>query len=244
VRDLIPSGRRNQELTSAAGTVRWRGLEEIRAALAVMNERRCDPPLEAEEGAKIATSVARYEPVGDVVHVSFNGHGSSQPPEFNRTDLGDAGRLIHRHGHNLRNCLLWGKLLVYDDRRFRVDDTGEVYRLAADTVARIYQEAAAAPDEKRRKALAKLAMRSEAGQIAAPRQVLEHLVFNDKPVNLDALSSRQKEILELVGEGLSNARIAERLFVSVSTAKQHLRAAYKVLGVSSRTEAVRLIRSH
>ena len=81
------------------------------------------------------------------------------------------------------------------------------------------------------------------GQIAAPRQLLEYLVFNDKPIELDALSSRQREILDLVGEGLSNARIAEQLFLSESTVKQHLRAAYKVLGVNNRTEAVRLIRS-
>jgi DNA-binding NarL/FixJ family response regulator len=83
------------------------------------------------------------------------------------------------------------------------------------------------------------------GQIAAPRQLLEYLVFNDKSIiELDALTSRQKEILELVDKGLSNARIAERLFLSESTIKQHLRAAYKVLGVNNRTEAVRLIRSH
>ena len=81
------------------------------------------------------------------------------------------------------------------------------------------------------------------GQIAAPRQLIEYLVSNDKPIVLDALSSRQKEILELVGEGLSNARIAERLFLSESTIKQHLRAAYKLLGVNNRTEAVRLIQS-
>ena len=58
-----------------------------------------------------------------------------------------------------------------------------------------------------------------------------------------SLGTRQKEILGLVGEGLSNAQIAERLFLSESTIRQHLRAAYKVLGVNNRTEAVRLIRS-
>ena len=79
------------------------------------------------------------------------------------------------------------------------------------------------------------------GQIAAPRQLLEYMIATDKPVNLDILSSRQNEILELVGKGLSNAEIAERLFLSESTVKQHLRSAYKVLGVSNRTEAARLV---
>jgi len=79
------------------------------------------------------------------------------------------------------------------------------------------------------------------GRIAAPRQLLEYMISTDKPVDLDFLSSRQKEILELVSEGLSNAEIAERLFLSESTVKQHLRSAYKLLGVSNRTEAARLV---
>jgi DNA-binding NarL/FixJ family response regulator len=42
--------------------------------------------------------------------------------------------------------------------------------------------------------------------------------------------------------GLPNAEIAGRLFLSESTIKQHLRAAYKALGVKNRTEAASLIR--
>ncbi len=79
------------------------------------------------------------------------------------------------------------------------------------------------------------------GQLAAPRQLLEYMVSTDRPVDLDGLSSRQKEILALVGDGLGNAEIAERLYLSESTIKQHLRSAYKVLGVSNRTEAARLV---
>jgi DNA-binding CsgD family transcriptional regulator len=45
-----------------------------------------------------------------------------------------------------------------------------------------------------------------------------------------------------VVEELSNAEIARRLFLSESTIKQHLRTAYKLLGVSNRTEAANLFR--
>ena len=79
------------------------------------------------------------------------------------------------------------------------------------------------------------------GEIVAPRKLLEYLIANDDPTELDALTARQSEILQLVAEGLSNAQIAKTLFLSESTVKQHLRAAYKVLGVSDRKEAARLI---
>ena len=82
------------------------------------------------------------------------------------------------------------------------------------------------------------------GEIVAPRQLLEYLITNQELVDLDALSIRQREILDLVGEGLTNAQIAKRLFLTESTVKQHLRSAYKALGVSNRTEAVRLIRNN
>jgi DNA-binding NarL/FixJ family response regulator len=79
------------------------------------------------------------------------------------------------------------------------------------------------------------------GEIVAPRKLLEYLIANDDPTDLDNLTARQREILQLVAQGLSNAQIARSLFLSESTVKQHLRATYKVLGVSDRKEAARLI---
>ena len=81
------------------------------------------------------------------------------------------------------------------------------------------------------------------GEIVAPRQLLEYLISNDDLVDLSILSKRQREILELVVEGLANAQIAKRLYLTESTVKQHLRAAYKALGVKNRTEAARLVRN-
>jgi|SRR5215204_2631909 DNA-binding NarL/FixJ family response regulator len=80
------------------------------------------------------------------------------------------------------------------------------------------------------------------GELVAPRELISYLIALEEPANLGALSARQSEILELVVEGLSNAEIGRRLFLSESTIKQHLRAAYKILGVNNRTEAANLIR--
>jgi DNA-binding CsgD family transcriptional regulator len=68
------------------------------------------------------------------------------------------------------------------------------------------------------------------------------LADGESSANLDILSHRQREILELVVGGFTNAQIAKRLFFSESTVKQHLRAAYQLLGVSNRTEAAKLVR--
>jgi putative DNA primase/helicase len=194
VGDRIPSGQRNKELTSLAGSMRRRGMgeAEILAALQVANERRCVPPLDATEVEGIARSVARYDPAdgypsGDVVRVAFNGRGGGEEqPAFNLTDLGNSERLVHRHGGDLLYCWAWGTWLVYDGRRYAKDDTGEVYRRAADTVASIYAEAAASPDEERRKALAKHAVRSEGG--SRIREMVD-LARSKVPVKQDALDA-------------------------------------------------------
>jgi DNA-binding NarL/FixJ family response regulator len=82
------------------------------------------------------------------------------------------------------------------------------------------------------------------GEVVAPRKLLEFLIANEDPADLDALTPRQRDILELVTEGLSNAQIAKRLFLSESTVKQHLRGAYKILGVKDRKEVAKLISSY
>ena len=52
------------------------------------------------------------------------------------------------------------------------------------------------------------------------------------------LTERELEVLSLLVEGLPNAEIADRLVVSIATAKFHVRGILSKLGVSSRTEAV------
>jgi len=52
------------------------------------------------------------------------------------------------------------------------------------------------------------------------------------------LTPRQAEVLRLLGEGLSTEAIADRLGIAVETARNHIRAVLRGLGVHSRLEAV------
>jgi DNA-binding NarL/FixJ family response regulator len=82
------------------------------------------------------------------------------------------------------------------------------------------------------------------GELAAPMGLLRYLLSQKENPKIGDLSARQREILEMVVEGLSNAEMAGRLYLAESTIKQHLRAAYRVLGVRNRTEAAKTMRHH
>jgi DNA-binding NarL/FixJ family response regulator len=52
-----------------------------------------------------------------------------------------------------------------------------------------------------------------------------------------AFSIRERQVLQLVAEGLTNSEIADRLYLSESTIKCHLSSGFRKLGVCSRAEA-------
>ncbi len=96
--------------------------------------------------------------------------------------------------------------------------------------------------------IARALQKAQTGQEVLPRDLLLELVnemmAKERKPDLSGLGARKIEILEMVAEGLSNAQIAERVYLSESTIKQHLGAAYKELGVKNRNQAAGLVRSH
>lgn len=59
-----------------------------------------------------------------------------------------------------------------------------------------------------------------------------------QPTLVESLSARELEVLHLIAEGLSNYAIAQKLFLSTSTVKVHIKHIYGKLEVNSRTQAV------
>lgn len=55
---------------------------------------------------------------------------------------------------------------------------------------------------------------------------------------MSELSSREKEVADLVAKGLSNEEVAQRLFVTEKTIKFHLTSIYEKLGVRSRAQLI------
>jgi DNA-binding NarL/FixJ family response regulator len=77
-------------------------------------------------------------------------------------------------------------------------------------------------------------------QVVAGRRVYPASVLLDEPAAAVALSRRQRDVLRLVAQGLSNQEIAAELTITVNTVKFHVRTIFRELGIHNRVEAARL----
>ncbi len=143
----IQEGQRNSTLLSLAGSMRHKGMTagEIESALMVVNQGRCQPPLEEKEVLAIVKSVSRYEPATNV----------------HRSDTGNATMLVDEYGDTLRydhkrkRWLRWGK------HRWEINYDGHISRLAQKIARERYSRAAAIKDLGEREKEAKWAIASE-----------------------------------------------------------------------------------
>jgi DNA-binding NarL/FixJ family response regulator len=72
------------------------------------------------------------------------------------------------------------------------------------------------------------------GELWADRKTLSHLVRELLSEANHHLTRREAEIQALLGEGLRNHEIADRLFISPQTVRWHLRSMYSKLGTHDR----------
>lgn len=57
-------------------------------------------------------------------------------------------------------------------------------------------------------------------------------------IRIARLTEREREVIQLIGEGLRNRQIAERMYISESTVRNHLSSIFAKLGVSDRFELI------
>lgn len=85
---------------------------------------------------------------------------SDQQAPNHYTDMGNARRLVERHGDKIRYVKQWG-WLVWDGKRWKIDETEQIMAFAKETVRSMYQEASEVLDEQKRQLIVNHAKNSE-----------------------------------------------------------------------------------
>jgi two-component system, NarL family, nitrate/nitrite response regulator NarL len=119
-------------------------------------------------------------------------------------------------------------------------DAGSLRRAVRLGASGIVQKEAAA------EVLLKAIERVRAGEVWLDRSITASLIAeiaqggengqDPEAARIASLSAREREVITLIGEGLSNKRIAERLSISEITVRHHLTSIFAKLDVSDRLE--------
>ncbi|RBM19317.1 DNA-binding response regulator [Prauserella sp. PE36] len=89
-------------------------------------------------------------------------------------------------------------------------------------------------------------------EVAAGRSLLDPVTTarlldkmrHPEPDRLAELSERERSVLELIGQGMSNREIAERLFLAEKTVKNYVTSLLAKLGMQRRTQAAAWVARH
>lgn len=82
------------------------------------------------------------------------------------------------------------------------------------------------------------------GSVELKRDARINGVNGDTHSNASTLTERELEVIRLVAEGLSNANIAERLFISTNTVARHIAGIFSKTESENRVQAANYAREH
>ena len=141
--DGVAQGGRNDAVFRLACTLRRKNMSyDVAKNQVIVAARNCTPSLPDSEAIKCLDSAWKY------------------PPRYKKSDVGNANRLINKHGANIRYIHEHKRWIYWGDGRWEIDNDGEIFRRAKDTILAIHTEVAETnPDN--REALSKFALRSE-----------------------------------------------------------------------------------
>lgn len=197
-------------LTEAACTLLGRSADEL------LGLRVPDLLREPDTGEELLRSAqeAGSRPVSGWVTLGDPDPTAASPVPGRRVAVG----VINRLGQRPLDALLWHKLPIDDPpiNAARKAHTGEYAAFLERRLSEIAKEVERAG----------LAIRSHG---APPARLLP---------GLERLSDREREVLDLLTRGLRVPTIAERLFVSQSTVRNHVSALFRKLGVQSQAELI------
>jgi putative DNA primase/helicase len=143
--------------------------EEVHEIMSFTNKYFFFPPLEHREFIATLKSALKHEPSGKNYGlppaVPPIQQVSNKEPKFNLTEMGNAERLVHRNGLNLKYCIEFEEWLLWNGKTWIEDRKKQIERIAIKTFREMFGEATKEEDMTKRNELVKWAQSSEKSSI-------------------------------------------------------------------------------
>lgn len=161
--ETIAEGTRDDQLFKIGCSMRSKGasFEDILATLFEVNVVRVEPPLDEQQVVQKAEQAARYV-AGDIVSPQ---NSSKNLLDYPDSDMGNAQRLIQRHGIDLKYCTEWKEWLIWDGTVWTKDESFEIDRRAVETIRAFHDEAKKAYEK-----LKKDLLQKNGGELSGPQK--------------------------------------------------------------------------